>query len=97
MSGLRYIAILHIHVTTTCHDPCLKHTHDSQRKRYSQFCLISRMLTSLALTIALTIVLCSVCQVIHARVMSELPFMATENILMACVQAGGNRQDLHEV
>ena len=28
--------------------------------------------------------------------MAELPFMATENILMACVKAGGNRQELHE-
>ena len=28
--------------------------------------------------------------------MAELPFMATENILMAGVQAGGSRQDLHE-
>eukprot|EP00903_Cladosiphon_okamuranus_P020230 g18568.t2 len=34
--------------------------------------------------------------VVRARVMSELPFMATENILMACVKAGGDRQDLHE-
>ena len=36
-------------------------------------------------------------KVIAARVMSELPFMATENIMMAGVQAGGNRQDLHEL
>ncbi|MHC4371531.1 MAG: lyase family protein, partial [Planctomycetota bacterium] len=35
-------------------------------------------------------------KVIAARVASELPFMATENILMAAVKAGGNRQDLHE-
>ena len=28
--------------------------------------------------------------------MSELPFMATENIMMDAVKAGGNRQDLHE-
>ncbi len=35
-------------------------------------------------------------KVIAARVMSELPFMATENIMMAGVQAGGNRQNLHE-
>lgn len=35
-------------------------------------------------------------QVIHKRVMSELPFMATENILMECVKKGGDRQDLHE-
>jgi adenylosuccinate lyase len=31
----------------------------------------------------------------HLRV--ELPFMATENILMACVKKGGDRQELHEV
>ncbi len=35
--------------------------------------------------------------VIHSHVMAELPFMATENILMACVKAGGNRQELHEL
>ncbi|HNS22499.1 MAG TPA: adenylosuccinate lyase [Sedimentisphaerales bacterium] len=35
-------------------------------------------------------------KVIASHVMAELPFMATENILMAAVKAGGNRQDLHE-
>jgi len=35
-------------------------------------------------------------QVIEAHVEAELPFMATENILMAAVKAGGNRQELHE-
>jgi adenylosuccinate lyase len=35
-------------------------------------------------------------RVIAARVAAELPFMATENILMAAVKAGGNRQELHE-
>ncbi|UCF43174.1 MAG: adenylosuccinate lyase [Planctomycetota bacterium] len=35
-------------------------------------------------------------KVIAARVAAELPFMATENILMAGVKAGGNRQKLHE-
>jgi len=34
--------------------------------------------------------------VIAAHVAAELPFMATENILMAAVKAGGNRQKLHE-
>lgn len=34
--------------------------------------------------------------IINAHVQAELPFMATENILMAAVQAGGNRQELHE-
>ncbi|MCU0915592.1 MAG: adenylosuccinate lyase [Planctomycetes bacterium] len=35
-------------------------------------------------------------QVIEAHVAAELPFMASENILMAAVKAGGNRQELHE-
>lgn len=35
-------------------------------------------------------------KVIAARIDSELPFMATENILMAAVKAGGDRQKLHE-
>jgi len=35
-------------------------------------------------------------KVIAARIAAELPFMATENILMAGVKAGGNRQGLHE-
>ena len=35
-------------------------------------------------------------KMIEKRVMEELPFMATENILMAAVKGGGDRQDLHE-
>ena len=35
-------------------------------------------------------------KVIEKRLMSELPFMATENIMMDAVKAGGNRQELHE-
>lgn len=35
-------------------------------------------------------------QVIARHLREELPFMATENILMAAVAAGGDRQDLHE-
>ncbi len=34
--------------------------------------------------------------VIAKHIDAELPFMATENIIMACVQAGGDRQELHE-
>ncbi|MHC4891499.1 MAG: lyase family protein, partial [Planctomycetota bacterium] len=34
--------------------------------------------------------------VIASRVTAELPFMASENILMAGVKGGGNRQELHE-
>ncbi len=35
-------------------------------------------------------------KVIEKHLREELPFMATENILMAAVAAGGDRQDLHE-
>ena len=35
-------------------------------------------------------------KVIAAHVQNELPFMATENIMMSAVKAGGNRQELHE-
>ena len=35
-------------------------------------------------------------KVIEKRLMSELPFMATENIMMDAVKKGGDRQELHE-
>ena len=35
-------------------------------------------------------------KVIAKRVMSELPFMASENIMMGAVKKGGDRQELHE-
>ena len=34
---------------------------------------------------------------VRKNLMAELPFMATENILMACVKLGGDRQHYHEV
>ena len=35
-------------------------------------------------------------KVIAKHIRAELPFMATENIMMGCVKAGGDRQELHE-
>ncbi|HEX3026671.1 MAG TPA: adenylosuccinate lyase [Clostridia bacterium] len=35
-------------------------------------------------------------KVIHQRLMRELPFMASENIMMSAVKKGGDRQELHE-
>ncbi len=35
-------------------------------------------------------------KVIEKHILSELPFLATENILMDAVKAGGDRQELHE-
>ena len=36
-------------------------------------------------------------KVIERNLRAELPFMATENIMMAAVEAGGDRQELHEL
>lgn len=36
-------------------------------------------------------------KVINKHIMAELPFMSTEVILMECVKAGGDRQQLHEL
>jgi len=36
-------------------------------------------------------------QVIESQIIAELPFMATEEILMAAVAAGGDRQEVHEL
>ncbi len=35
-------------------------------------------------------------KVVNARIMAELPFMATENIMMKAVKKGADRQELHE-
>ena len=35
-------------------------------------------------------------KIVRRRVMAELPFMATENIMMSAVKKGGDRQELHE-
>ena len=35
-------------------------------------------------------------KVIEKHMLAELPFMATENIMMDAVKMGGNRQELHE-
>ncbi len=35
-------------------------------------------------------------KVIEKHLMAELPFLATENIMMDAVKAGGDRQELHE-
>lgn len=54
--------------------------------------------TDVILTTALDIVSGLVIwpKVVESHIRAELPFMATENIIMECVKAGGDRQVLHE-
>lgn len=69
---------------------------DSANKRLamSQSFLTADAITSITLNVARGLVVYPA--TIGAHIRAELPFMATENILMAAVRAGGNRQELHE-
>ncbi|MBN1776427.1 MAG: adenylosuccinate lyase [Clostridiales bacterium] len=69
---------------------------DSANKR---LCIAESFLATDAILIIYENVASGLCvnqQVIHRRIMEELPFMATENILMESVKRGGDRQALHE-
>jgi len=69
---------------------------DSANKRISipEAFLATDAILSIYLNVAQGLVVYP--KVIHNRIMSELPFMATENILMQAVKKGGDRQELHE-
>ena len=69
---------------------------DSANKRISipEAFLATDAILSIYLNIASGIVVYP--KVIESHVKNELPFMATENIMMRAVKAGGNRQELHE-
>lgn len=69
---------------------------DSANKRISvpEAFLATDAILSLCLNVASGLVVYP--KVIEQRLMRELPFMATENIMMDAVKRGGNRQELHE-
>ena len=69
---------------------------DSANKRLSipEACLAVDGILDLCLNVVDGLVVYD--KVITKRLMSELPFMATENIMMDAVKMGGNRQELHE-
>jgi len=69
---------------------------DSANRRLSlpQACLATDVVLSIAANVIDGIQVWPL--VIKKHIEAELPFMATENILMACVKKGGNRQELHE-
>lgn len=69
---------------------------DSANKRISvpEAFLATDAILSIYLNIAEGLVVYP--KVIERRIMSELPFMATENIMMQAAKKGGDRQELHE-
>lgn len=94
----RYAISLPINTAVTASTQwCERTLDDSANKRIviAQSFLTVDALLNLYLNIADNIVVYE--KVIAKHIATELPFMATENILMEAVKAGGNRQELHEV
>jgi adenylosuccinate lyase len=93
----RYIISLYQSPAMTAAEQWFERTlDDSANKRLSipEMFLAADASLLLALNICDGLVVYS--KVIMRHIQEELPFMATENILMACVKRGGDRQELHE-
>ena len=93
----RYIISLSASPAQTAAEQWFERTlDDSANKRLS--IPEAFLATDASLIIALNIVdgLVVYPKVIEKRILEELPFMATENIIMSAVKKGGDRQDLHE-
>ena len=93
----RFVETLTINPALTASTQWFERTlDDSANKRLS-------VAESFLATDAILLIMQNVCtglvvypKVIESRLMAEIPFMASENIMMAAVKKGGNRQELHE-
>lgn len=98
MCGLaRFVLSLQSSVTATAATQWLERTLDDSANRrltLPQAFLATDAILLLYLNVATGLVVYP--NVIAKHLAEELPFMATENILMAAVQRGGDRQELHE-
>ena len=93
----RYVLSLPINAAVTASTQWFERTlDDSANKRIviAQAFLSVDAILNLYLNISENLVVYD--KVIAKHIAAELPFMATENIMMECVKAGGNRQELHE-
>ncbi|GBP68298.1 Adenylosuccinate lyase [Eumeta japonica] len=93
----RHLITLHANAANTHAVQWLERTLDDSANR--RLTLAEAFLTADAVLLTLL----NICQgmvvypqVIARHILQELPFMATENIIMAMVQAGGDRQVCHE-
>ena len=93
----RYVIANSLNPAMTASEQWFERTlDDSANKRISMaeaFLAVDAILT-IYLNVASGLVVYP--KVIEARIMRELPFMATENIMMDAVKRGGDRQELHE-
>jgi adenylosuccinate lyase len=98
MAGIaRYLLNLVQNAAFTAADQWLERTLDDSANRrlaLAESFLAADSIARLAANVTAGLVVNE--SVIRRRLMAELPFMATEDILMECVRAGGDRQDLHE-
>ena len=93
----RYVLSLPVNCAVTASTQWFERTlDDSANKRIviAQAFLSVDAILNLYLNISENLVVYE--KVIAKHIAAELPFMATENIMMECVKAGGNRQELHE-
>ena len=93
----RYVLSLPVNAAVTASTQWFERTlDDSANKRIviAQAFLAVDSILNLYLNVSENLVVYE--KVIEKHIREELPFMATENILMECVKAGGDRQELHE-
>lgn len=93
----RFVLSLPVNAAVTASTQWFERTLDDSANRrmvVSQAFLAVDAVLNIYLNVAENMVVYD--KVIHKHIMAELPFMATEAILMECVKAGGNRQELHE-
>ncbi len=93
----RYIMIDALNPAVTASEQWFERTlDDSANKRISvaEAFLATDAVLNLVINVSGGLVVYD--KVIESRLTAELPFMATENILMDAVKRGGNRQELHE-
>ncbi len=98
MGGLcRYMISLPVNSAVTASTQWFERTLDDSANRRivnAQAFLTVDAILNIYMNVAENLVVYE--KVIAKHVEAELPFMATENIIMECVKAGGDRQQLHE-
>ncbi|GAB5574283.1 adenylosuccinate lyase isoform X2 [Prionailurus iriomotensis] len=95
----RHLMTLIVDPLQTASVQWFERTLDDSANRMERICLAEAFLTADTILNTLQNIsegLVVYPKVIERRIRQELPFMATENIIMAMVKAGGNRQDCHE-
>ena len=93
----RYLVSLPVNSAVTASTQWFERTLDDSANRRivnAQAFLTADAILTIYMNVAENLVVYE--KVIAKHIAQELPFMATENIMMECVKAGGDRQELHE-